>query len=139
MNTTSRRKRSIFTDCETPRIFRKAVIEILGHLDVLYALSVIFSYWLIRKIYSLLHPFWFLSDTMLRVNIGSIPKCVTKNPKTAQARWKIWILGDLKLGDLILSWKIFDWKWSNSQKTFLESLDLYWKISVRNVTKISVT
>ena len=49
---------------------------------------------------------------MLRVNIGQMQTCVTKNPKTAQARWKIWILGDLKLGEFIQAENNFDRKFA---------------------------
>ena len=70
---------------------------------------------------------------MLKVNIGPMQTCVTKNPKTAQARWKIWILGNQKLGDLvqaeIISGKSF-------AELFEKAIDLYGKMSVRNVTKI---
>ena len=54
-----------------------------------------------KFIFFLLHTFWLLGDTMLRVQIGPMQTCVTKKPKTAQAGWKIRILGDWKLGDLV--------------------------------------
>ena len=78
----------------------------------------------------IIHPFWFLGDTMLRVNIGPMQTSVTKKPKTSKARWKIWILGDLKLGDLVQAEFI-------GRKDFV--FNLYRKNSLRSVTKISVT
>ena len=51
-------------------------------------------------------PFWFLGDTMLRINIDPIETCVTKKLKTAPVRLKIWILVDRNLSPLV--WDIYN-------------------------------